>query len=203
MLPLDQIDWLGLPAFAIGVPFFCLGASALGMLGMMQFKRWGGYSRDRIVLAPPAWVFPVVWTLLYILIGFSGFFFWRGIAKAAPAFSDKQNTYYTAGLFLYFGNLLFNIAWTPLFFGLRLPFAALIDVLIIVLSGAAYAVMAGFLGISGGESGTMAWIAFGLYVPYVLWSIFATFLNLQYAFHSHYEYTAGIRHGRSARRGVL
>lgn len=203
MLPLDQIDWLGMPAFGIGVPFFCLGASALGMLGMMRWNRWSGYSRDRILFAPPAWVFPVVWTLLYIMIGFSGFFFWRSIAKASPAFSDNQNTYYTAGLFLYFGNLLFNIAWTPLFFGLRMPFAALLDVLIIVLSGAAYAVMAALLGISGGAGGTMAWLAFGLYAPYVLWSIFATFLNVQYAYHSYTEVAVVVGRGRNGRRGVI
>lgn len=66
---------------------------------------------------PPAWVFGPVWTVLYGTMAVAAWGVWRRW-PAPPA---------RAGLTLYFVQLAFNAAWSPLFFGLRQPLWALVD----------------------------------------------------------------------------
>ena len=59
---------------------------------------------------PPNWAFPVVWTLLYFLMGIALWLLW----DRAPAGSAR-----TSAIALFFAQLAFNAAWSPVFFSLH------------------------------------------------------------------------------------
>ncbi len=107
---------------------------------------------------PPNWAFGPAWTLILGLAAWSGVLAWTH-AIGVPAHGR---------IALLFGvNILLYTLWSPLFFNLRRPDWALIEVLFLWLSIAALMV-----GLSQ-YSLTAAW----LLLPYLLWVSFATFLN--------------------------
>lgn len=107
---------------------------------------------------PPPWLFGPVWTLLYLMIGISGWLIWRRRRMAGGRLAST----------LFLLQLALNFAWTPVFFGLRAP-------------GPAFAVIAALLV---GIAATMAaaWrvhrAATMLLTPYMGWVAFASALNL-------------------------
>ena len=115
-------------------------------------------------LAPPAWLFPVAWTILYTLMGLSSYFIWT-----KGYLSNKKETKKTAkiALILYGVQLLFNFAWTPLFFTLDwfwVPFVWLLIMWAIII-----ALMV--------ETYKISKPAFWMLLPYLLWCTFAAYLN--------------------------
>jgi tryptophan-rich sensory protein len=114
-------------------------------------------------LTPPAWVFAPAWITLYVLMGISAGMIWnRGIAD--------PKVQWGLGIFLF--QLGANSLWTPLFFGLHQPTAALIDILILWLLLAATII--NFFR----QSHTAGW----LLIPYLIWVTFATYLNAGFVF---------------------
>jgi len=107
---------------------------------------------------PPSWVFGPVWTLLYILMGVAVWLVWR-LGWASPRVRTA--------LVLFGAQLLFNLLWSVIFFGLRKPGWALLE--IILLWGLILATLVQFYRLRP-ESGL-------LLVPYQLWVTFATALN--------------------------
>ena len=105
---------------------------------------------------PRPWVFPVVWTPLYVAIAVSGWLAWREVGLVVPAF------------LAYGVQLLLNAGWSGLFFGLRRPDLAFADVVLLWLSIAA--TIAAFAPISAAA----AW----LLAPYLAWVTVAAALNL-------------------------
>lgn len=109
-------------------------------------------------IAPPNWVFAPVWTTLFLLMGVSAFLVWRrGIHRAEVK----------VALVVFLIQLILNISWSFLFFGLRSPGAAMIEILILWL--AIFANIIVFYKLSK--------IAGLLLVPYLLWVSFASYLN--------------------------
>jgi tryptophan-rich sensory protein len=106
---------------------------------------------------PPNWIFGPVWTCLYIAMAIAAWLVWRkeGIAGAR------------AQLLLFAGQLILNAAWSFLFFGLRNPGLALVDIVLLWLS--ILATLLAFAKVSG-------WAA-ALFLPYLAWVSFATALN--------------------------
>lgn len=98
-----------------------------------------------------------MWTVLYLTIALAGWLVWRqaGFAGAGLA------------LAAYALQLVFNAAWTPLFFGLRRPDLGLVDIVLLWLS--IVATIALFAPISV--------VAALLLVPYLAWVAFAGALN--------------------------
>lgn len=142
--------WLFLPLFLI----FSMAAGASGAIWPVD--EW--YFRiNRPTWTPPGWVFGPVWTALYLMIGTSAWRVWRkgGFARDRPA------------LVLFLVQWTFNFAWTGLFFGLRQPAVALVEIVLLAILIAATAVR--FL--------RHDLIAAALLVPYFLWVSFATALN--------------------------
>lgn len=121
--------------------------------------------------APPAWLFGPVWTVLYAIIAVTfGTVFYKAIAKQIP--------WVVALPFAL--NLAFNLAFTPIQFGLKNNFLASIDI-ILVLATLVWALYSLYvfglkLDIETGAP-TYAWIIY-LNVPYLLWVFFATILQL-------------------------
>jgi tryptophan-rich sensory protein len=109
--------------------------------------------------APPSWVFGPVWTVLYVLIAIS----FRGAVKM---FLGKQIPFVVLLPFIL--NLIFNVLFTWIQFGLKnLPLAS-IDILL-VLGTIVWMMIAIFP--------YAKWIAW-MQVPYLLWVLFATTLQL-------------------------
>lgn len=108
---------------------------------------------------PPNWVFAPVWTTLYILMAIAA---WR--IYLGPESRSRR-----AALALYGLQLALNLAWSLIFFGLRSPFPALLELALLLIAIVATAVLFGRLDRPAGL----------LLVPYALWSAFAFVLNLE------------------------
>ncbi len=109
-------------------------------------------------LTPPGWVFGLVWTLLYLLMGIAAFLVWR---------RARETRAVRGALLIFAAQLVLNALWSFLFFGLRLPLAAFAE--IIVLWCAIAWTLVAFFAVSR----RAAW----LLVPYLLWTSFAAYLN--------------------------
>jgi tryptophan-rich sensory protein len=109
-------------------------------------------------LNPPAWIFGPVWVTLFTLMGVALFLVWR---------TGLQRQDVRRALALFVGQLLLNISWSIIFFGLRNPGAAFAE--IIILWFVILATIIAFIKISK----PAAW----LLVPYIVWVSFAGYLN--------------------------
>lgn len=107
---------------------------------------------------PPDWLFGPAWTVIFALTAAAGVLAWRG----APGGTARA---WVIGLFAV--NAALNVLWSPLFFKLRRPDWALIEVIFLWLS-----IVALIVGLNG-DSRWASW----LLVPYLLWVSFAAFLN--------------------------
>lgn len=117
-------------------------------------------SLQRPALTPPNWVFGPVWTVLYIMIAVSIFLFVK---------NHKTGN----GFWIYFliaFHLVSNFSWTALFFRLQSPGLALIDIIVLDLS--LILIIYYFW-----QTNKIASI---LLLPYLLWVIFATYLNFSF-----------------------
>ena len=110
--------------------------------------------------APPSWLFPVVWTALYILMGISSARVWLGWDNA-PHSADR-------GLSCYILSLGFNFCWSIFFFNYRVllfSFVWLVALwLLILLTVRFYR--------------PVDRVAAYLQIPYLLWVAYAGYLNL-------------------------
>jgi benzodiazapine receptor len=104
---------------------------------------------------PPDWVFGPTWTVLYIMMAVAAWLVWQTGDRTAPA------------LTLFFVQLALNLGWSVIFFGLRSPGLALIEVVFLWL-GVLLTMLAFF-----GRSTPAGW----LFVPYLVWVSFAAVLN--------------------------
>lgn len=113
---------------------------------------------NKPVFAPPSIVFPIVWTILYILIAISIYLIYRD-----NSYTDTPS-YNKALLINYFSNQIFSF----LFFTIKSPFLALIDTVIVLISSL-------FLYY---ESKELNKTSAKLLIPYIIWNVFATILIL-------------------------
>lgn len=115
---------------------------------------------------PPDWVFSVVWPLLYAMIGAAGI-----LARYYYEQPDNSTIYAVsvASLVMYYLQWAFNLVWSPIFFFAKAPTWAL--VILAVGLCASIAAMILFYVIN--------WLPGLLMTPYVLWLIFAFYLNLR------------------------
>lgn len=133
----------------------------VGMLSAAMTSRamtaYGGMNKPP--LSPPAWLFPVAWTILYLMMGLASYY-----VLNAQADSRSKST----ALIFYGVQLMMNFMWSILFFNCGmylLAFFWLLALWCIVIICAFR-----FFSISK----TAAW----LLVPYILWLSFAGYLNL-------------------------
>ena len=131
-----------------------------GLSGYMTREGMKVYAASAVkpALTPPAIAFPVAWTILYALMGVSAARVYR-----APASSDR-----TKGLRMFMLQLVVNFAWCFVFFTFReylWAFVVLVMLLVFVVMTAMY-----FWRVDK--------LSGYLQVPYILWLIFAGYLNL-------------------------
>lgn len=108
-------------------------------------------------LSPPGWVFPVVWTVLYGLMGIS----------AARIWSAPKSQARSRGLNLFIAQLIINFFWSPIFFNARAYGLAFFWLLLLWAL-----VFLMFL-----EFRKVDKTAARLQIPYLLWLTFAAYLN--------------------------
>ncbi len=148
---------LSLPLKIIVCIILCLGlGSASGLLAGSATTEWYN-SLVKPAFQPPPWVFGPAWTLLYTLMGIALARVWN--AADSPARSQA--------LVIFAVQFLLNLLWSPVFFAMENPKAAL--VVIILMWGTILATIRAF----GKIDKTAAY----LLVPYLLWVSFASLLN--------------------------
>ena len=148
-----QINWKKL-IIALAIPLGVGGLSALFSGGMDTYK-----SLNQPPLSPPGFIFPIVWTVLYLLMGYASY-------RVRESSSSRANikralTFYGIQLFL-------NFLWPLIFFGLQwfwVAFGVLVVLWVLI-----YLTMYQF--------GQMDDTAENLLIPYLLWVTFAGYLNL-------------------------
>ena len=139
----------------------CL-AIPLGVGGLSALIA-GGFSDYRDLnqppLAPPGWLFPIAWTILYLLMGYASY---RVLE------SGKDKGHIRTALTLYGIQLALNFLWSPVFFGLQWRLTAFF--LLVILWVAIYLTMRKFFRLDP--------LAGDLLLPYLLWVCYAGYLNL-------------------------
>lgn len=111
--------------------------------------------------APPAFLFPIVWTILYILIG--------GAAGAVACNHERalESEKYK-GLLFFIIMMIFNFIWSPLFFGAGAYFAAFLAIIMMIVL--TFFIICFF--------GRIYRLAGAVMILYLLWLVFAAYLNL-------------------------
>ncbi|MCI9449379.1 MAG: tryptophan-rich sensory protein [Clostridiales bacterium] len=145
-----KIQWKKL-ILCIAIPLAVGGLSALLTRGSMEIFQ----SLNKPTLSPPGWLFPIVWTILYILMG---------IASYLVLTSEKTNR---SALTVYGIQLVFNFFWSIIFFNLEAYLFSFIWLIILWIL--IFITMIMFFGISEPAG--------YLLLPYLLWVTFAGYLN--------------------------
>ena len=137
------------------LPVLVILTSVIGSLANVYINSDDWYtSLIKSSLNPPSFVFGIVWPILYVLMGIIAY---KLAHKIAPIFIMQ---------------LVLNAAWSWIFFYFHAPFIALLDIgLLIYLNQR-------ILMIIKKESGAL----YFLYLPYILWLLFAAFLNASIVF---------------------
>ena len=111
-------------------------------------------------LSPPSILFPIVWSILYILMGISSAIIWQN--------RKKDTSSANVGIVNYAISLIFNLGWSIIFFDLRQFLVAFIWLLVLL-----YFIIRTIISYKN-ISRTAAY----LQIPYVLWVAFAGYLNI-------------------------
>jgi tryptophan-rich sensory protein len=138
---------------------FILLSQAAGILGSLatvpNIESWYEFL-IKPALNPPNWIFGPVWTTLYTLMGIASYLVWK-----------SKGEDYKRALALFFAHLFVNAAWSIVFFGeqnigLALGIIILLDLMLLEI-------IRRFCKISK--------TAGAILIPYLLWVLFATYLN--------------------------
>lgn len=150
---MKKIEWgklIGSLVLTLGVGF--LSGIVSGANTKNTFK-----TLNKPALSPPAAVFPIVWTILFTLMGISLYIILTSESK------DKKKS-----IILFFSQLIVNFSWPIVFFNLdKYLIAFFILILLIIL-----------VVLMIGEFKKINKTAAYLQIPYLLWLVFAGYLNL-------------------------
>jgi tryptophan-rich sensory protein len=137
------------------LPLLVILTSVIGSLANIYINSDDWYSGlIKSSLNPPSYIFGIVWPILYAIMAFVSF-----------KIAEKIST-------LFIMQLIFNAAWSWLFFYFHAPVIALLDISILILLNQK------ILIILREESKLL----FYLYLPYLIWLLFAAFLNASIIF---------------------
>lgn len=127
----------------------------LGSLFTSNTVNSSWYESIKPAITPPNYVFPIVWTILFILIALSMSYAWNSSKKKLCV------------VLLFGANLILNLFWSILYFGVKSPIAAFSEVIFLFLSILLIIIY--------------YWkttrISSYLMFPYLLWVGFASILN--------------------------
>ncbi len=128
-----------------------LAAGSTSLYGELERPRW----------APPAFLFPIVWTVIYLLIG--------GAVGAIACVCDRSlESEKLKGLLFFVIMMVFNFIWSPLFFAARAFFAAFVAIIMMIIL--TFFIICFF--------GRIYKTAAAAMILYLAWLFFAAYLNL-------------------------
>ena len=161
----ESTSWLPPRGALLELVAFVVGINVVGGLPGLISSPDSAWFRalEKPAFYPPEIAFPVVWTLLFTLMGVALWLVWRASSDGVPARTRRT----AIGLFAL--QMAFNVAWTPVFFGFGELLAAF--GVIVVLWGLIVATVLAF--------GRVDVRAALLLVPYLLWVSFAAVLNYE------------------------
>lgn len=129
-----------------------------GTVTQTSVKTWYP-SLNKPSFTPPNAVFPIAWTTLYVLMGIAAGYVWARI--------DFEKELVKKGLTFFAIQFALNMLWSYLFFGLKNPMIALVEIILLWLM--IYETWFVFRKVEK--------IAGWLMIPYLLWVTYATVLN--------------------------
>lgn len=122
-------------------------------------------SLNRSPLNPPNIIFPIAWSILYVLMGIS-------IAIIINKYIDEQDLEIKKKIknyiFLFIIQFILNMFWTYIFFGLKSPLFGFIEIIILDI----------LIIITIIKFKTISKAASYILIPYILWCLFASYLTL-------------------------
>ena len=146
-------DLLGLAGFVA----LCAAVSVIGgAVTATSVDTWY-QALEKPAFNPPDWLFPVVWTALYIMIAVAGWRVWR----SAPLDVTRR------ALAVFAVQLALNLAWSFVFFGFQSIGLALVEIVVLWLAIAANTILFWRLDRWAGA----------FLVPYLVWVAYAAVLN--------------------------
>jgi benzodiazapine receptor len=107
---------------------------------------------------PPNWLFSPVWISLFVVMGVSLFLVWQ---------KTLHNPEVRVALLWFFVQLVLNVLWSAIFFGLKSPFFAFVEIIFLWI-----AILIAII-----KSFRVSGLAGVLLIPYILWVSFAAVLN--------------------------
>jgi translocator protein len=136
----------------------CEGAGLLGsVFTTSNIPTWYA-TLNKPFFTPPSWLFAPAWGTLYLLMAIAAFMVWRKGLDESPV---------RRGMAAFLVQLVLNILWSVVFFGLKSPLSGLIVIILLWL------VILSTILKFGRVSRAAAWVM----VPYLFWVTFATALN--------------------------
>lgn len=138
----------------IVIPLAVGALSALVSGGMSDYL-----TLNQPPFAPPGWVFPIVWSALYLMMGYASY-------RVSQSGGPKEKI--RLALTVYALQLVVNFLWSPVFFGLEMRLAAFMVLLLLWL----------LVCITVHKFSALDPRAGDLLLPYILWITFAGYLNL-------------------------
>ncbi len=126
-----------------------------GLVGFIISSHIDYKTLNKPPLSPPSFIFPVAWTIIYLLLGI-GYYL---IIKKNPNYKDKK---------LYYTSLIINYLWSIIFFIFKWYFVSIAWILILDIT------IVSLLKSFYRENKLSAY----LQIPYLAWTLFATYLNI-------------------------
>ena len=152
---MSSASWFWLAVFVLS----SFAAGALGSWFTAASVNTWYVSLNKPSFNPPNWIFGPVWTTLDLMMAVSAWLVWR-----SGGWGNGR-----AALTLYFIQLVLNLLWSVVFFGLRQPGLAMLEIVVLLAAIAATAV----------ASMPVSKPAFWLLIPYMAWVTFAGVLNFR------------------------
>lgn len=153
MMAKKKINWKSLGLWVVGVEF--VGITG-GIITAGAIEGWY-VTLEKPWFSPPNWIFGPVWTVLYAMVGISGYLIW--VQKAKSVGLARK---------LFGFQLVLNGVWSPIFFGLQNPLLAM------VVIGGLWCVLVLLIRQLWQTKRYIVWWL----VPYFGWVSFASILNL-------------------------
>jgi len=115
------------------------------------------YESIKPSITPPSFVFPIVWNILFFMIGLSLYFVWINSNK-----KEKKKILLVFGI-----NFILNILWSVFYFGMQNPLLAFYSIILLIFS------IASMIYVTNKINKLSSYFL----VPYFLWVVFASVLN--------------------------
>ena len=146
-------DWIAL-LISVGV---CFTVAASGSVFTASSVKTWYPALLKPAGTPPPWVFGPVWSILYLLMAAAAWLVWR----------QRTHEDVWLALALFMAQLILNGLWSVVFFGLRRPGAALVEIIILLIA----------IAMTNMRFAELSRLAFWLMTPYFAWVLYASYLN--------------------------